>query len=110
MVNELVKKLSEGKHEVEIGYRNEQYEEIKRKIENGYIHIKFTQTKGGTELGINIDLDNTNLNNVDFSKGKGILHIEGITRLNYNTVRCIADIELALRKGNGFLQVVAKDK
>ena len=58
MINELVKKLSKDKHEVIIGYRNEPYEEIKQRIEDGFIHIKFTQTKGGTELGVNVDLDN----------------------------------------------------
>ena len=50
MINELVKRLSEGKHEVVIGHRDEPYEEIKERIEDGYIHIKFTQTRGGTEL------------------------------------------------------------
>jgi hypothetical protein len=40
MINELVKRLSEGKHEVVIGHRDEPYEEIKERIEDGYIHIK----------------------------------------------------------------------
>ena len=30
MINELVKRLSEGKHEVVIGHRDESYEEINR--------------------------------------------------------------------------------
>ena len=33
MVNELVQRLSEGKHEVVIGHRDELYEEIKKHIE-----------------------------------------------------------------------------
>jgi len=106
MINELVQRLSEGKHEVVIGHRDEPYAEIKQRIEDGYIHIKFTQTKGGTELGINVDLDNTNVKDLDFSKGEGTLHIEGTTNLNYNAVRCIADIDLATRKGEGCLQVI----
>ena len=106
MVNELVKRLSDGKHEVVIGHRDEPYEEIKQRIQDGYIHVKFTQTKGGTELGINVDLDNTNLKTLDFNKGEGTLHIEGTTSLNYNEVRCIADIDLATKKGQGYLQVI----
>ena len=106
MINELVQRLSEGKHEVVIGHRDESYEEIKQRIEDGYIHIKFTQTRGGTELGINVDLNNTNLKELDFNKGEGLLHIEGTTNLNYNAVRCIADIDLATRKGEGCLQVI----
>jgi hypothetical protein len=109
MINELVQRLSEGKHEVVIGHRDESYEEIKQRIEDGYIHIKFTQTRGGTELGINVDLNNTNLKELDFNKGDGLLHIEGTTNLNYNAVRCIADIDLATRKGEGCLKVVEEE-
>ena len=109
MVNELVKRLSEGQHEVIIGYRDESYEEIKQRIENRHIHIKFTQTKGGTELGISVDLSNTNLKELDFDRKEGFLHIEGTTNLNYNAVRCIADIDLATRKGEGCLQVVEEE-
>lgn len=108
MINELVQILSEGKHEVVIGYRDEAYEEIKQRIEDGYIHIKFTQTKGGTEIGINVDLNNTNVKQLDFANKEGILHIEGTTNLNYNAVRCIADIDLAAKKGEGFLQIVTE--
>ena len=106
MINELVKRLSEGKHEVVIGHRDEDYAEIKQRIEDGYIHVKFTQTRGGTELGINVDLEATNLRDVNFEKGIGILHLEGTTNLNYNDVRCVADIDLASRKGDGFLKII----
>jgi hypothetical protein len=109
MINELVKRLSEGKHEVVIGHRDESYEEIKQRIEDGYIHIKFTQTKGGTELGINVDLNNTNVKQLDLDKKAGLLHIEGTTNLNYNAIRCIADIDLATKKGEGYLQVIEEE-
>ena len=109
MINELVQRLSEGKHEVVIGHRDEPYEEIKDRIENGYIHIKFIQTRGGTELGINVDLNSTNVKDLDFIKGEGLLHIEGTTNLNYNAVRLIADIDLASRKGEGYLELVSEE-
>jgi len=109
MINELVERLSKGKHEVVIGHRDEPYDEIKQRIEDGFIHIKFTQTKGGTELGINVDLNNTNVKELDFEQKKGLLHIEGTTNLNYNEVRCIADIDLATKKGKGYLQVVKEE-
>ena len=109
MINELVKRLSEGKHEVVIGHRDEPYEEIKERIEDGYIHIKFTQTRGGTELGINVDLNSTNIQDLDFTKGEGLLHIEGTTNVNYNAVKLIADIDLASRKGEGYLQIISSN-
>ena len=109
MINELVERLSEGKHEVVIGHRDEPYEEIKERIEDGYIHIKFTQTKGGTELGINVDLNSTNMQDLDFTQGEGLLHIEGTTNLNYNAVKLIANIDLASRKGEGYLQIISEE-
>lgn len=109
MLNELVQRLSKGKHEVVIGHRDEPYKEIKERVEDGYIHIKFTKTRGGTELGINVDLKSTNVKDLDFTKGEGVLHIEGTTNLNYNAVRLIADIDLASRKGEGYLEVVSEE-
>lgn len=105
MINELVDRLSKGEHEIVIGHRNESYSEIKERIQDGYIHIKFTQTRGETELGINVDLSKTDFDELDFDNGVGILHIEGTTNLNYNDVRCIADIDLGKRKGTGYLVV-----
>lgn len=110
MINELVQRLSEGKHEVILEDRNESYEDIKNRIENGFVHIKFTKTKGtGTELGINVDLNSTSINDVDFDKKTGILHIEGTTNLNYNHVRCIADVDLSNKIGRGYLQVIQEE-
>jgi hypothetical protein len=107
MNSELVTRLSTGKHEVVIGHRGEQYEEIQRRIENGHIHIKFTQTRGGTDLGINVDLEKTNVQDIDFTKGEGQLHIEGTTNLDYNPVRLIADIDLSSRAGEGHLELAS---
>ena len=105
MINELVKRLSTNRHEVILGSRDESDEEIKQRIRDGYIHIKFTQTKGGTELGVEIDLKNTNIKELDMDI-KSLFHIEGITNINYNSVRCIADIDFETRKGEGYLQVI----
>ena len=111
MINELVQRLSEGKHEVILEGRNDSYQDIKERIENRFVHIKFTKTKGtGTELGINVDLSRTDLTGADFDKKEGKVHIEGTTNLNYNAVRCIADIDLATRVGEGYLQVILEEE
>ena len=109
MIDELVKSLSKGKHEVIIAYGDKTCNEIKQTIENGYIHVEFTQTKGRTILVINIDSDRTNLGDIDFNKGEGTMHIEGTTNLNYDKVRCISDIDLNTRKGTGYLQIIAEE-
>ena len=110
MINELVQRLSKGKHEVILEDGNESYEDIKNRIENGFVHVKFTKTIGtGTEIGINVDLNSTNIKDVDFNKKSGTLHIEGTTNLNYDPVRCIADINLVNKKGKGFLKVIIEE-
>lgn len=100
-MDELVARLSQGQHKVIIGSRNESYEEIKERINKGFFHVKFTETKGGTELGITIDHEKTNINTIDITQG--LLHIEGTTNLNYEDVRLIADIQMTDKSGYGYL-------
>jgi hypothetical protein len=106
MIDELVESLSSAKHKVIIGERNESYEEMKERINDGFFHIKFTETRGGTELGISIDKSKTNINEIDLETG--LLHIEGTTNLNYNDVRLIADINMKSKSGEGYLQIESK--
>lgn len=105
MINELVQKLSIGDHKVSMNERGETLLEIKERIERGFVHIKFTETKGGTELGINVDKNNSNVDKIDFDKGQGDLHLEGTTTLNYNKVRCIVNIKLETMTGKGYLKI-----
>lgn len=104
-MSELVNKLSNGLHVVEFESRVKDLDDVKNRIENGFVYIKFTQTKGGTELGITVDRSTTNSTDVDFEKGTGTLHLEGTCVLDYQKVRCIADISIATREGKGCLQV-----
>jgi uncharacterized protein YbdZ (MbtH family) len=49
----LVDKLCEGDHPVEAGLRPEKTAKLfKEAIDRNYAHIKFTETRGGTELGV----------------------------------------------------------
>ena len=107
MINDLVKRLSTEKHEVTIGNRDETFNEIEERLTDlKYIHVTFPNTKGGTELGINVDTERSDLTKADFNNGKGIAHIEGTTSLNFCSVRCIADINLENRKGKGQLLLI----
>jgi hypothetical protein len=104
MVKELVKNLSVGKHDVTICGRDESCNEIEERLTDiKYIHIMFPNTEGGTELGISVDTKSCDLTKVNFKEGKGQIHVEGTTNLNYHDVRCIADIDLESRKGKGYL-------
>jgi uncharacterized protein YbdZ (MbtH family) len=107
----LVDKLCEGEHPVQVGLRPERTPKLfKEAIDRDYIHIKFTQTKGGTELGFRLDRDASNLSAADFENGKGTVHVEGSLTLDYVPVRCVADIDLSTLEGKGHLVKVETPK
>lgn len=100
----LVDRLSEGEHTIEVGLRPEKTVKLfKEAIDRGYVHIRFTQTKGGTELGFRLDRGSSNFSAADFENGRGTVHIEGDLTLDYVRVKCVADIDLSTLEGNGHL-------
>jgi uncharacterized protein YbdZ (MbtH family) len=104
----LVERLCEGRHPVEAGLRPERTVNLfKEAIDRNYVHIKFTETRGGTELGVRLDRDGCNFSQADFEQGTGTVHIEGGLTLDYVNVRCIADIDLKSLRGQGNLVKVS---
>lgn len=102
--DDLVQRLSQGKHPVEVSLKAEKgAQAFKDRIDRGYVHIKFTDTKGGTELGVKLDPDAVSLDKADFNGQMGIAHLEGSLTLNFVKVRCIADIDLKTLTGQGHL-------
>jgi hypothetical protein len=79
-----------------------------RTTELAYILVKFTETRGGTELGFPLDRDATELSLANFDEGTGTVHVEGTLTLNGDPVRCVADLDLVTLKGTG--RLVAEDK
>ena len=67
------------------------------------MHIKFTGTRGGTEIGVRLDRDSCDFGNADFDGGTGTVHIEGGLTLDYVKVKCIADLDLSTLEGRGHL-------
>src|SRR5215831_7566235 len=99
-MNELVQHLADGDHPVTVGGPKPSLEEFQKRIEDmKYVFIKFTATRGGTDLGVRVDPTATDLTQADFAEGTGIAHIEGILTLNYTKVRCIAEIDLSTLNG-----------
>ncbi|BDA72445.1 hypothetical protein CAL7716_066110 [Calothrix sp. PCC 7716] len=106
-MNELVQRLSQGNHPVEASLRPEKtIAALKESIDRGYVHIKFTQTKGGTDLGVRLDPKASNLKEADFEHEAGKVHLVGNLTLNYIKVRCIADIDLKTLEGSGHLEPI----
>ena len=105
--DDLVERLSQGDHPVEASLRPEKnVQAFKDCIDRGYVHMKFTGTRGGTELGVSLDRDALNLSDADFDRKTGTLHLEGGLTLNYRKVKCVADIDLKTLAGQGHLELV----
>ncbi|NOK63903.1 MAG: MbtH domain protein [Chloroflexi bacterium AL-W] len=104
-MDELVQRLSDGEHPVTAGGPNPSVTQFKQSIDREYVHIKFTGTRGGTDLGVKLDKMASQLD-ADFEQGVGTVHIEGTLTLNYVPVRCVATIDLATLNGTGHLVVL----
>jgi uncharacterized protein YbdZ (MbtH family) len=103
----LVEKLCEGDHPIEASLRPEKTAKaLKDRIDMGYVHIKFTQTRGGTELGVRLDQETLDLSQADFENRTGKVHLEGELTLDYVKVRCVADLDLQTLNGKGHLMRV----
>ena len=104
-MSELVQRLSEGEHPVEASLRPERTAKaLKDCIDRGYVHIKFTGTRGGTELGIRLDPQASRYADVDFDNAAGNVRLVGGLTLDYVKVRCVADIDLTTLAGTGHLE------
>lgn len=109
-MNDLVKRLSEGSHEVEVSLRPERTVTLfKEMLDRGHVLVKFTQTKGGTELGVPLDKSRSDLTGADFEAQTGTVRVCGELTLDYVPVRVVAEIELPSLRGQGHLELVGKE-
>lgn len=107
-VNELVERLSAGQHHVS-AERYKSAANFKKAIDNGYVLLKFTGTKGGTELGVRLDNGRLDLNGADFEAGTGTVEVCGTLVLNSNEVEFPAKIDIATLEGKGCLKLIADE-
>lgn len=105
--DDLLKRLSRPQQAVEVSLRPEKSAgALHTRIEQGHVYIRFTGTQGGTELGIKLNQESIRMEQADFARGVGIVHLEGTLKLNYQNVRCIADVDLSTLSGQGHLQLI----
>src|ERR671918_1510682 len=84
VVDELVARLSAGDHHVEASLRPEKtVKALKECIDRGYVHIKFTETKGGTELGVRLDPTLSDVSRANFADKSGQIKVVGNLTLDY---------------------------
>jgi hypothetical protein len=107
VMDELVQRLAKKDQPITVGGPQPSLSELQYRLKDiGYIFIKFTHTRGGTDLGVRVDKTATDLSQADFEQQKGVAHVEGTLTLNYVKVRCVADIDLATLNGTGCLVIL----
>jgi hypothetical protein len=107
-MNELTERLT-SVQPIIMGGADPTVEELRERTgDMGYVLVKFTETRGGTELGFPLDRDTTDIGGANFDESTGSVHVEGHLTLNDDPVRCIADIDLATLAGTGRLVLEEK--
>ncbi|MDA8018166.1 MAG: MbtH family NRPS accessory protein [Thermoanaerobaculia bacterium] len=102
----LVERLSNGDHPVTVAAGpKDDLETFARSVERGYVHVKFTETRGGTELGFRLDQEESDLGE-DLRSGEGKVHLVGRLTLDFEDVICRAEIDLQTLEGTGCLQPI----
>ena len=110
-MNDLVKRLSEGSHAVEVSLRPERTMKLFREmLDRAYVLVKFTQTRGGTELGFALDKARSDLSQGDLVAETGKVRLCGELTLDYVPVRVVADIDLPSLEGQGHLEILAEEQ
>ncbi|HTU47833.1 MAG TPA: hypothetical protein VMF91_22435 [Bryobacteraceae bacterium] len=104
-MSDLVTKLSTGSHKLEVILRPQRTATaLKERIEQyGFVHLRFTETRGGTELGVTLEKDRCDLSSADFENGSGEITLVGHLKLDYIPVQCIANVDLKTLAGSGLL-------
>ena len=103
--DDLVTYLSRGDHPVRATAAS--VEQFLDRIRAGYVNLRFTDTRGGTELGIRLDSQASDTTQADFTQRTGTVHLAGDLTLNYRPVRLTAELALETLEGLGRLQVRA---
>src|SRR5262245_60991840 len=109
-MDDLVERLSRGGHDVEIVLRSGRTPSaFKACIDRRFVHIKFPGTRGGTELGVPLDIERCDVASADWHLGAGRVHLEGLLTLNFVKIRCVVDVDLASLAGRGGVHLVEAD-
>jgi uncharacterized protein YbdZ (MbtH family) len=106
-VESLPVRLSRERQRVELNLGSAQsIEELLRQVETGYVHVRFTETRGGTSLAVPLEPGLADQIKTQAARGEGTVEIAGGLTLDYVPVRCIADIDLSTLAGTGKLEIV----
>lgn len=107
LMSELTNRLSQGDHAVTYRPRSEDARaELREAIDRKYVHVLFTGTRGGTELGFALDPDGSDLSAADWEQHRGTVRLAGELKLDGVPVRCVAEIDLSSMEGTGHVVIL----
>ncbi len=106
-MNELVEKLTKEQPVIVSLRPAPSREALKAAIDRGWLLVKFTETRGGTELGFPIDKQRSDFSGADLEQGTGTFKVAGELTLDYVRVRLVAKIDVASFDGTGHLEPLA---
>jgi len=99
MMDELVLRLTSYTQKVKLESRAASVAEIKSRIEHGFVFLDFIDTKGTTELGLNINAGSVINQNQN-------LKFTGTCELNFHRVSCHADIDMNTLHGTAEVKLL----
>ena len=109
-MSELPHKLAEGEHKVIFPSRlDDPLQELRDCIDRDYVFVKFTETRGGTELGFHLDPEHSDLSGADWDNGTGTITMAGELTLDYVHVRCVGTIDISTMEGTGHLVILKEE-
>jgi uncharacterized protein YbdZ (MbtH family) len=89
----LVERLCRGEQSVKVGLRSTPDPRgVEAAVQRGHLHLEFTGTQGGTNVGIQIDPTQTTLD-AAFLAGSGRARIVGSFVLDFVPLTCVAEID-----------------
>src|SRR5262249_32311049 len=89
--DDLIDRLFKGDHPVTIQVGPDKTARaLMKRMHEGFVRVKFSDTRGGTDLPVMVDSAATDLTAADFEQGTGVVRLEGSLTLNYVKVRCAA--------------------
>lgn len=106
-MDELVQLLSQGTHLIRAD-RAKSPAELRTSIDNGFVMLRFPNTRGGTTLGVRLDKSRCQLID-EASQPRDRVHLVGSLILNYNKVELRADMDVNALEGTGSLELIADE-
>jgi hypothetical protein len=106
-IDELVKRLMKEQG-VECSRPTKSSEALKKCVDRDFVHVMFKETH--TELGVQLDKGQCKLSDANFEESVGKISLVGGLTLNYNKVKCIAEIDLANCEGVARLEPVSDEE